>query len=73
MEIKMKNQKYRPNKLSKGTVEYLCMAYKEGTLNIQQEAKKLGVSRKAVYFHLHSHGLIKKPSLWQRMIKYFRV
>jgi hypothetical protein len=64
--------KQKPNKLSKGTIEYLCMAYRQGWLNIQKEAKRLGVSRKCIYYHLNKARLIKKPSIWQRNKKYFR-
>jgi hypothetical protein len=69
----MKKQKYCPNKLSKGTIEYLCMAYREGWLNIQKEAKKLSVSRKCIYYWLNKRKLIRKPSIWQRIKKYFDV
>ena len=69
----MKNKKYQPNKLSKETINFLCEKYAEGTLNIQKEAKKLKISRKGIYYHLNRHKLIKKPSIWQRIKKYFRV
>jgi transcriptional regulator of acetoin/glycerol metabolism len=70
-ENSMKKQK--PNKLSLKQIESLCDRYVNNNLNITQEAKRLGVARRSIYFHLWKWGIIKKKkkSLWQRIKEYF--
>lgn len=43
--------------LSKRVIDFLVSEYKQGTLNISKEAKKLGCSRKCIYDNLHRQNV----------------
>ena len=46
-------------KLYKSVIEHLCREYRKGTLNISKEAKRMGVSRRTIYYWLDKKGLIR--------------
>jgi IS30 family transposase len=78
-----RNFRYTP-KIDKQLDEYLCKKYAEGTLNIQQEARRLRISRTSIYRHLHKAGLVKKKEeiveqeekkkgFWEKVKEFFGI
>jgi hypothetical protein len=62
-----------PNKLTSREIKHILKKHQEGKLNITKEAKRLGVARRSIYFHIWKQNPKKKKTLWQRIKAYFEV
>lgn len=59
-----------PNKLTQREIKHILEKYNSGNLNITKEAKRLGVARRSIYFHIWKQNPKKKKTLWQRIKAY---
>lgn len=78
MEKGEKMKKYMPNKLTEREVKHILEKYQNGKLNISKEAKRLGIARRSIYYHLWEHGMLvrktkKKKTIWQKIKAYFGI